>query len=96
MMMMMMMTDSWYAAPAAAAVDRYLLPARCSAANQPHAAAAVDRRDRQTARYAGFYAETCRSSEEASRGIANGGARKRRRRGEMHSDSAYRVAGLLD
>jgi len=31
--------------------------------------------------------------EKASRGIANGGARQRRRRGEMHSDSAYRVAG---
>jgi len=34
--------------------------------------------------------------EEAGREIANGGARQRRRRGEMHSDSAYRVAGLLD
>ena len=34
--------------------------------------------------------------EEAGRRIANGGARHRRRRGEMHSDSAYRVAGLLD
>ena len=31
-----------------ATIDRYLLPARRSAANQPHAAAAVDRRDRQT------------------------------------------------
>jgi len=30
--------------------------------------------------------------EEAGRGIANGGARQRRRRGEMYSDSAYRVA----
>jgi len=33
--------------------------------------------------------------EEAGKGIANGGARQRRRRGEMHSDGAYRVAGLL-
>ena len=30
--------------------------------------------------------------EEAGRGIANGSARQRRRRGEMYSDSAYRVA----
>jgi len=40
--------DSWYAAPAPAVIDRYLLPAGRSAANQPHAAAAVDRWDRQT------------------------------------------------
>ena len=33
---------------AAAAVDRYLLPRPTSAANPPAAAAAVDRRDRQT------------------------------------------------
>ena len=33
---------------APAAVDRYLLPAGSSAANQPHAAVAVDRRDRRT------------------------------------------------
>ena len=39
--------DSWYAAPALAAVDRYLLHAGRSAANQPHAAAAVGRRNRQ-------------------------------------------------
>jgi len=32
--------------------------------------------------------------EEAGRGIANGGARHRRRRGEMHSDSAH--TELLD
>jgi len=31
--------------------------------------------------------------EEASRGIFKGSARQRRRRGEMYSDSAYRVAG---
>jgi len=30
--------------------------------------------------------------EEASRRITNGSARQRRRRGEMHSDSAYRAA----
>jgi len=30
--------------------------------------------------------------EEASRGMTNGSARQRRRRGEMYSDSAYRVA----
>jgi len=35
-------------AGASAAVDRYFLPAGHSAANPPHAAAAVDRRDRQT------------------------------------------------
>jgi len=34
--------DSWYAAPVPAAIDRR------STANQPHAAAAVDWRDRQT------------------------------------------------
>ena len=34
--------------PAAAAVDRYLLPARRSAANSPHAAVAVEWWDRQT------------------------------------------------
>jgi len=34
--------------PAAAAVDRYLLPAGPTAANPPYAAAAVDRWDRQT------------------------------------------------
>jgi len=39
---------SGYAAPAPAAVDRYILPAGRSAANPPHAAAAVDRTDRQT------------------------------------------------
>jgi len=39
---------SWYAAPAPAAVDRHLLPARRSAANPLVTAAAVDRRDRQT------------------------------------------------
>jgi len=39
---------SWYAAPVPAAIDRYLLPAGCSAANPPTAAAAVDRWDRQT------------------------------------------------
>jgi len=33
--------------------------------------------------------------EEAGKGIANGGARQRSRRGEMHSDGAYRVAGSL-
>ena len=33
--------------------------------------------------------------EEASRGITNGSTRQRRRRGEMYSDSAYRVAGGL-
>jgi len=33
--------------------------------------------------------------EEAAKGIANGGARQRRRRGKMHSDGAYRVAGSL-
>ena len=38
--------DSWYAAPAPAAIDRR------SAANQPHAAATVDWRDRQTYGYA--------------------------------------------
>jgi len=31
--------------------------------------------------------------EEASRGITNGSARQRRRRGEMYSDCAYRVDG---
>jgi len=31
-------------------------------------------------------------SEEAGRGIINGSARQRRRRGEMYSNSAYRVA----
>jgi len=31
--------------------------------------------------------------KEASGEIANGGARQRRRRGEMYSESAYRVAG---
>jgi len=36
---------SGYAAPAPAAVDRYILPAGRSAANPPHAAAAVDRTD---------------------------------------------------
>ena len=36
--------------PAAAVVDRYLLSAGRSAANPPHAAAAIDRRDRQTNR----------------------------------------------
>jgi len=41
-------TDSWYAAPAPAAVDLYLLPAGRSAANQPPAAAAVDLWDRRT------------------------------------------------
>jgi len=30
--------------------------------------------------------------EEASRRITNGSSRQRRRRGEMHSDSAYRAA----
>jgi len=34
--------------PASAAIDRYAAPAGHSAANQPDAAAAVDRRDRQT------------------------------------------------
>jgi len=34
--------------PAAAAVDRYLLPARRSAANSPHAAVAVEWWDGQT------------------------------------------------
>jgi len=34
--------DRWYAAPALAAIDRYLLLAGRSAANQPHAAAAVN------------------------------------------------------
>jgi len=34
--------------PVAAAVGRYLLPAGPTAANPPHAAAAVDRWDRQT------------------------------------------------
>jgi len=34
--------------------------------------------------------------EEAGSGIANGGARQRRSRGEMHSEGAYRVARLLD
>ena len=33
---------------APAAIDQYILPARRSAANPPHAAAAVDRRNRQT------------------------------------------------
>ena len=43
--------DGWNAAPAPAASDRYLqsrLTLGRSAANQPHATAAVDRRDRQT------------------------------------------------
>jgi len=35
-------------APAPAAVDQYVLPAGRSAANPPHVAAAVERRDRQT------------------------------------------------
>jgi len=39
-----------YAAPAAAAINRYLLQAPRSAANPPHAAAVIDRRDRQTHR----------------------------------------------
>jgi len=34
--------------------------------------------------------------KEAGRGIANSSAWQRRRRGEMDSDSAYRVAGLLE
>jgi len=42
------MTLSAFAAKRRAAVDRYLLPARRSAANPPHAAAAVDRRGRPT------------------------------------------------
>ena len=50
--------------------------------------------------YAGFYAETCQSKggsgEEASRGITNNSARQRRRRGEMYSDSALRVAEDYD
>jgi len=33
--------------------------------------------------------------KEAGREIANGGARQRIRRGEMHKRRAYRVAGLL-
>ena len=33
--------------------------------------------------------------EKASRGIANGSERPRRRRGDMYSDSAYRVAGMM-
>jgi len=33
--------------------------------------------------------------EEAGKGIANGGARQRRRRGKIHSDGAHRVAGSL-
>jgi len=39
--------DSWYAAPVPAAIDRL---AWCSAAKPPHAAAAVERRDRLTDR----------------------------------------------
>ena len=34
--------------------------------------------------------------EEFSRGITNGSARQRRRRGEMYSDSALRVAEDYD
>jgi len=34
--------------------------------------------------------------EEPSRGITNGSARQRRRRGEMYSDSALRVAEDYD
>jgi len=37
--------------------------------------------------------QTGAQGEEARRSIANGGARQRRRPGELHSDSAYRVAG---
>jgi len=40
-----MSIESWYAAPAPTASDRYLLPTGRSAANQPHAAAAVSRWD---------------------------------------------------
>jgi len=40
-------TVSWYAAPAHAAINRYLLPTGRLAANHPHGAAAVDRWDRR-------------------------------------------------
>jgi len=33
--------------------------------------------------------------KEAGKGIANGGAQQRRRRGKMHKRRAYRVAGSL-
>jgi len=44
-----MMINSWYTALATAVIDQYVLPAGRSAANQLHATAAADRRDRQTA-----------------------------------------------
>jgi len=43
-----MMINSWYTALATAVIDQYVLPAGRSAANQLHATAAADRRDRWT------------------------------------------------
>jgi len=46
--------------------------------------------------YVGFYAEPCQSKRglraKKPAGITNGSARQRRRRGELYSESAYRVA----